>query len=131
VIVPAIANALSLKRFTFEAMRVVDDNSVASLGSINYDVSFYGRRNIPSAPAADATDYDYVICPEAMLRLAPGLAQDFVIAIRSNPTEIDGTAPMLLLKRIAAPPTATTTIEWAPPPNGRDIRDAAWRAGEA
>ena len=114
VIVPAIANALSLKRFTYEAMRMVDNSTVANVGSLNYDVLFYGRRDIPSALAADATDYDYVICPEDMLRLAPGLTQDFIIVMRSNPTEIDGTAPMLLLKRIVQPEPTPMIAERTP-----------------
>ena len=51
VVVPAIANTLSLKDFTDHVMKVVDDNSVGYLGALNYDVAFYSRRTIPEVIA--------------------------------------------------------------------------------
>ena len=53
VVVPAIANTLSLKDFTNRAMKVVDDSPVGYLNALNYDVAFYSRRTIPIVSQKD------------------------------------------------------------------------------
>ena len=47
VVVPAIANTLSLKDFTDHTMKIVNGNRVGYLNALNYDVAFYSRRTIP------------------------------------------------------------------------------------
>src|SRR5260370_9803261 len=45
-IVPAIANAITLKYFTEESIRLLDRRSVAYLIALNYEFGFYSRRSI-------------------------------------------------------------------------------------
>ncbi len=78
VVVPAIANTLSLKDFTDHAMKVVDDSSVGYLDALNYDVAFYSRRTIPIVSQRDP---DLPAVPDRLahsLRRAPRVeAQPF------------------------------------------------------
>src|SRR6202044_1221914 len=61
VVVPAIANTLSLKDFTDRAMKVVDDSPVGYLNALNYDVAFYSRRTIPIVSQKDPDLPRYLI----------------------------------------------------------------------
>src|SRR5258707_12116334 len=61
VVVPAIANTLSLRSFTEHEMKVVDDARVGYMGALNYDVAFYSRRTIPIVSLRDPDLPQYLI----------------------------------------------------------------------
>ena len=113
VVVPAIANTLSLKDFTDRAMKVVDDSSVGYLNALNYDVAFYSRRTIPIVSQKDPDLPRYLIAWRTLFDALPASKRSrFEIVMESNPTSLDGSDEMLLLRQRAG---ATT-----PPPKPSD-----------
>jgi 4-amino-4-deoxy-L-arabinose transferase-like glycosyltransferase len=113
VVLPAIANTLSLKDFTDRAMKVVDDSSVGYLNALNYDVAFYSRRTIPIVSQKDPDMPRYLIAWRTLFDVLPASKRSrFEIVMVSNPTSLDGTDEMLLLRQRAG---ATT-----PPPKPSD-----------
>jgi 4-amino-4-deoxy-L-arabinose transferase-like glycosyltransferase len=113
VVVPAIANTLALKDFTEQAMKVVDDSPVGYLGALNYDVAFYSRRTIPIVSQKDPEIPQYLIAWRALFEALPASKRDrFEIVMVSNPTSLDGTDEMLLLRQRAGSAT--------PPPKPSD-----------
>jgi 4-amino-4-deoxy-L-arabinose transferase-like glycosyltransferase len=105
VVVPAIANTLSLKDFTGLAMKIVDDKSVGYLGALNYDVAFYSRRTIPIVSQKDPNMPEYLIAWRTLFNALPASKRGrFDIVIVSNPTSLDGTDEMLLLHQHAGSP---------------------------
>ncbi len=102
IVVPAIANTLSLKQFSADTIAAVDSHSVAYLNALDYDVAFYSRRNIPIVSLKDANHFDYLICWETIWMGMPESerAQSQVV-ITSNPTDLDGSGRMVLLRRAA------------------------------
>jgi 4-amino-4-deoxy-L-arabinose transferase-like glycosyltransferase len=109
VVVPAIANSLSLRNFTDNAMKVVADKRVGYLGALNYDVAFYSRRTIPIVSQRDPDLPQYLIAWRTLFDALPASKRSrFEIVIVSNPTSLDGTDQMLLLRQragSASPPT--------------------------
>jgi 4-amino-4-deoxy-L-arabinose transferase-like glycosyltransferase len=106
VVVPAIANTLSLKIFTDHAMKIVEDRPVGYLGALNYDVAFYSRRTIPIVWQRDPDLPEYLIAWRSLYDALPATKRDrFDIVMTSNPTSLDGTDEMLLLHQHAGPPT--------------------------
>ncbi len=106
VVVPAIANTLSLKDFTDRAMKVVDGNPVGYLSALNYDVAFYSRRTIPIVSLKDPDLPRYLIAWRDLFDALPASKRDrFDVLIVSNPTSLDGTDQMLLLRLLAVSPT--------------------------
>ena len=61
VVVPAIANTLSLRDFTDHAMKIVGDSPVGYLDELNYDVAFYSRRTIPIVSQRNPQLPEYLI----------------------------------------------------------------------
>lgn len=113
IVVPAIANTLSLKDFTDRAMKVVDDNPVGYLNALNYDVAFYSRRTIPIVSQKDPDMPRYVIAWRTLFDALPASKSSrFEIVMVSNPTSLDGSDEMLLLRRRAGAAT--------PPPKPSD-----------
>ena len=107
VVVPAIANTLSLRSFTDHAMKVVDDARVGYMGALNYDVAFYSRRTIPIVSLRDPDLPQYLIAWRSMFDPLPASKRSrFDIVMVSNPTSLDGTDQMLLLRQRSgsAPP---------------------------
>ena len=99
VVVPAIANTLSLKDFTEQAMKVVDDSPVGYLGALNYDVAFYSRRTIPIVSQKDPEIPQYLIAWRTLFERAP--------RVEARPLrDRDGVEPNLARRhrRNAAPP---------------------------
>jgi 4-amino-4-deoxy-L-arabinose transferase-like glycosyltransferase len=97
---PAIANALTLRNFTADALRMVGSHDVAYLGVLNYDVAFYSGCNIPIDTIFDKTLPEYLITGGDYVDSLPdSIRRDYSVVLRSNPTELDGTAPVVLLKR--------------------------------
>ena len=100
VVVPAIANTLSLKDFTGRAMKVVDDSPVGYLSALNYDVAFYSRRTIPIVSGKDPDTPQYLIVWRALYEALPDAKRDrFDVVMTSNPTSLDGTDEILLLRQ--------------------------------
>jgi 4-amino-4-deoxy-L-arabinose transferase-like glycosyltransferase len=98
VVVPAIANTLSLKDFTGHTMKVVGDRPVGYLGALNYDVAFYSRRTIPIVSQKDPNMPEYLIAWRTLFNALPASKRSrFDIVATSNPTSLDGTDEMLLL----------------------------------
>jgi hypothetical protein len=110
IVVPAVANTLSLKDFTDRAMRVAGDNSIGYLNALNYDVAFYSRRTIPIVSLKDPGMPRYLIAWRTLFEALPASKRSrFDIVMISNPTSLDGTDEMLLLRQRPGSPT--------PPPN--------------
>jgi 4-amino-4-deoxy-L-arabinose transferase-like glycosyltransferase len=106
IVVPAIANTLSLRDFTDHAMRVADDNSIGYLNALNYDVAFYSRRTIPIVSPRDPELPQYLIAWRTLFDALPESKRNrFDIVMVSNPTSLDGTDEMLLLRQHAGAPT--------------------------
>ena len=104
VIVPTIANTLSLRGFTAEALKAADDHPLGYLLDMDYDVAFYSRRTVPIVLFKDAGALDYLLCWESIWAQQPaGARAEYQVIITSNPTELDGGGRMLLLKRVAPP----------------------------
>jgi hypothetical protein len=104
IVVPAIANTLALKKFTADVLKTVDDHPVGYVLDIDYDVAFYSRRTIPIILFKDAIKPDYLICWEGIWAQAPANVQsEYQIIMTSNPTELDGSGRILLLKKTATP----------------------------
>jgi 4-amino-4-deoxy-L-arabinose transferase-like glycosyltransferase len=98
-VVPAIANTLSLEPFTVHAMEVVDNASVSYLGGLNYDIAYYSRRTIPIASLKDARLPDYLICTRGIYNaMSQRERSRFTVVMTSNPTSLDGSDRVLLLK---------------------------------
>ena len=100
IVVPAVANTLSLKDFADSAMRVAGDNSIGYLNALNYDVAFYSRRTIPIVSLKDPDMPRYLIAWRTLFDALPASKRSrFEIVMVSNPTSLDGTDEMLLLRQ--------------------------------
>jgi 4-amino-4-deoxy-L-arabinose transferase-like glycosyltransferase len=105
VVVPSIANTLSLKDFTAQAMKVVDNSPVGYLNALNYDVAFYSRRTIPIVSQKDPDLPQYLIAWRTLFDALPATKRSrFEIVMVSNPTSLDGTDQMLLLRQRTGSP---------------------------
>jgi 4-amino-4-deoxy-L-arabinose transferase-like glycosyltransferase len=101
VVVPAIAQTLTLKQFAADALSVVDGHSVAYLGGIDYDLAFYTARNIPIIGLDEAGGVEYLICWRRFYRsLRRDRRAQYKVVITSHPTNLDDTGRMLLLRRV-------------------------------
>jgi hypothetical protein len=104
VVVPAIANTLSLKDFTDHAMKIVDRNRVGYLSAMNYDVAFYSRRTIPIVSIRDPNLPEYLIGWRSLFdALSESRRRCFDIVMVSNPTSLDGSDEMVLIRERPSP----------------------------
>ncbi|HYR80164.1 MAG TPA: glycosyltransferase family 39 protein [Candidatus Dormibacteraeota bacterium] len=104
VVVPAIANTLSLKDFTDHAMKIVDRNRVGYLSAMNYDVAFYSRRTIPIVSIRDPNLPEYLIGWRSLFDALPESRRSrFDIVMVSNPTSLDGSDEMVLIRERPTP----------------------------
>src|SRR5215469_4399038 len=104
IVVPAIANTLSLREFALEMVNTVGSDSVGYLGALDYDVAFYSARTIPIVHLDDPDLPDYLICWQTIYtRLPEKDRADFAVALTSNPTALDGSGAMVLLRRANHP----------------------------
>jgi 4-amino-4-deoxy-L-arabinose transferase-like glycosyltransferase len=98
-VVPAIANALTLKPFAREAMEIVGNRSVGYMGALNYDVAYYSGRDIPVVSIWSGPRPDFLIAwREEFMRLPPKIRVQFRAVLLSHPTELDGSGGMVLLR---------------------------------
>ena len=111
VVMPAIANALSLKNFTATTIKAIGNKPAGYLLDMDYDIVFYSRRNFPIVLYKTADLPEYLFCWEKIWAHAPAsIRAQYQVIGSSNPTELDDTGRMLLLKKLGgAQPT--------PPPN--------------
>jgi 4-amino-4-deoxy-L-arabinose transferase-like glycosyltransferase len=101
VVVPAIAQTLTLKQFAAETLSVVDGHSVAYVGGIDYDLAFYTARNIPIIGLDETGGVEYLICWRRFYRsLRREKRAQYKVVITSHPTRLDNTGRMLLLRRV-------------------------------
>jgi 4-amino-4-deoxy-L-arabinose transferase-like glycosyltransferase len=111
VVVPAIANTLSLKNFTIEAMKEVGGDPCAYLQALNYDVAFYSGRSMPIMRARDKSLPGYLICWRAYyFGSSAAFRGQYQIVLTSNPTSLDGSDEMVLLKRRTIPSIPETHL---------------------
>jgi 4-amino-4-deoxy-L-arabinose transferase-like glycosyltransferase len=100
VVVPTIANTLSLREFTDHALKIVDSHSVGYLGALNYGVAFYSHRKIPIVTAKDRSGPDYLIGWRSIYDALPAAQRSrFDVVMVSNPTSLDGSDEMVLLRK--------------------------------
>ena len=106
IVVPAIANTLSLREFALEMVNTVGSDSVGYLGALDYGVAFYSARTIPIVHLGDPDLPDYLICWETIYERLPEKDRAlFTVALTSNPTALDGSGAMLLLRRAGHSPS--------------------------
>lgn len=106
IVVPAIAGTLSLRNFALEMVNTVGSDSVGYLGALDYDVAFYSARNIPIVHLDDPDLPDYLICWQTIYNRLPETERSlFTVALTSNPTALDGSGAMVLLRRVTHPPS--------------------------
>jgi 4-amino-4-deoxy-L-arabinose transferase-like glycosyltransferase len=98
-IVPAVANAITLKHFTEESMRLIDRHSVAYLIGLNYEVAFYSRRQIDAIGSPRADWPDYLLADADYYHSHTGQLGNFEAALVSGPANLDGSGAMVLLRR--------------------------------
>ncbi len=99
-VVPALANTQALAGFAAGAMSIVGRDRVGYLQALNYDVAFYSGRSIPIVRTTDPEPPDYLICwRDIYYRMARAQRERYTIVLISNPTELDGSGEMVLLKR--------------------------------
>jgi hypothetical protein len=104
IVVPAIANTLSLKDFADHAMKIVDRNRVGYLSAMNYDVAFYSRRTIPIVSIRDPNLPEFLIGWRSLFDALPESKRSrFDVVIVSNPTSLDGSDEMVLLRERPTP----------------------------
>jgi hypothetical protein len=109
IVVPAIANTLSLRNFALEVVNTVGSDSVGYLGALDYDVAFYSAKTIPIVHLNDPDLPDYLICWQAVYRrMSDEERAGFAVALTSNPTALDGSGAMVLLRRATHPPSPTS-----------------------
>jgi 4-amino-4-deoxy-L-arabinose transferase-like glycosyltransferase len=98
-VVPALANTLTLKPFTYAAMNIIGTHSVGYMGALNYDVAYYSERNLPVVSIWSGPRPDFLIAwREEFLRLPPSTRVQFRAVLLSHPTELDGSGGMVLLQ---------------------------------
>jgi len=100
IVVPAIANTLTLKSFTREAMSEIGSGRVGYLYALNYDVAFYSGENIPIVKLHDRDLPQYLICWRAIYDSLPAQQRARLsVVLTSNPVSLDGADTMVLLRR--------------------------------
>ncbi len=102
VIEPAIAETLTLKRFTANARRTAGSIMVGYFGNLDYDFAFYNGRDLILTTPLDPNGPAMLVSPEDDWKLVPPrLSIKYRVLLRSNPTDLDGSGRMLLLERIS------------------------------
>ena len=115
VVIPAIANTLSLRGFAVQIINTIGHERVGYLGALDYDIAFYSGMNIPIIHPHDPDFPNYLICWTAIYRSMPtAMRKKYAIVITSNPTSLDGTGKMVLMRR--------TTLAPAPGSNAVEVR---------
>jgi hypothetical protein len=97
---PAIADTLSIKEFALQARRSAGSATIYYFGSLNYGFIFYSGRDIKFVPVDNPPEL--IVGAEEQWPLMPvNFRAHYRVMLRSNPTELDGSGRLLLLKRSA------------------------------
>ncbi len=98
VVEPAIARTLALDGFARATRGLAHGASIGYFGSLDYDFAYYsGRDLIRVSPRAGC---EFIVSPEADWNRQPlTVTAQYTVLILSNPTALDGTGRMLLLRR--------------------------------
>jgi len=101
VIQPAIANTLSPKEFAMQVRERAGLRTVYYFGSLDYAFVFYSGRDVKFV-SVDAPP-ELIVGSEEQWPLMPAnFRAHYRIVLRSNPTELDGSGRLLLLRRTDA-----------------------------
>ncbi len=107
IVEPGIADAVAMKDFAARTIALAKGAPIGYFGSLDYGFAFYSGRNIDFVTPRDPNAPALIVCPEDDWNLVgPDLRSRFEIILRSPPTNLDGTSPLLLLHRLGAPPAA-------------------------
>lgn len=116
VVVPAIATTLALRNFSADVRRIVDHHPVAYLEALDYDVAFYCGLTIQIINRKDQELPEYLIAWRKLYDQLPASTRaGYRLVKMSNPTDLDGSGRMLLLKRIGVPAVSTPPAAPAQP----------------
>ncbi|MBV8360813.1 MAG: hypothetical protein JO189_23185, partial [Deltaproteobacteria bacterium] len=101
VIEPAIANTLSPKEFAMQARERAGLRTIYYFGSLDYAFVFYSGRDVKYV-SVDAPP-ELIVGSEEQWPLMPAnFRAHYRVVLRSNPTELDGSGRLLLLRRTDA-----------------------------
>ncbi len=101
IVEPGTAAALEVKDFAQRTMAIANGGEVGYFGSLDYGFAFYSGRNIRFVSPRDPNAPALIVSPQDDWNLAsPATRAQFAIIQRSNPTNLDGSSPLLLLRRI-------------------------------
>lgn len=101
IVEPGIAAALEVKDFAQRTMAIANGGEVGYFGSLDYGFAFYSGRNIRFVSPRDPDAPALIVSPQDDWNLAnPDTRGHFAIIQRSNPTNLDGSSPLLLLRRV-------------------------------
>jgi len=110
IVVPAIANTLSVERFARETVAAVGSDRLGYLGELDYDFAFYSGRTFPIVSLNDSDLPDYLVAFNSTFASLPiSRRAKLWVVMSSGPTELDGSDKLVLL-RTGGPPR--------PPPGG-------------
>ena len=100
---PAIANTVTLRNFALQMKNIVGDAPVAYQWGLNYEIAFYSDKTIPviAHPLRDWPQY-LILGEDTYKSLASTELRDYSTVLKSGATDLDGTGPMLLIKRNAS-----------------------------
>jgi 4-amino-4-deoxy-L-arabinose transferase-like glycosyltransferase len=99
VIEPAIADTLSLKEFASQTRIIAGSATVGYFGSLDYAFAFYSGRNIQFVSAHERALPGMIVGPEEQWPLMPpSFRSHYHVILCSNPTELDGSGQLLLLR---------------------------------
>jgi hypothetical protein len=102
VIEPAIANTLSLREFAVRARELGGSRTIYYFGSLDYAFVFYSGRDVKFVSVDDPPDL-IVGSEEQCLLMPANFCARYRALLRSNPTELDGSGRLLLLRRTSTP----------------------------
>jgi 4-amino-4-deoxy-L-arabinose transferase-like glycosyltransferase len=102
VIQPALAATLSTKDFAIETGKSAGGSAINCFGSVDYGFVFYSGHDVK---LVDAREFPgLIVGPEEEWPLMPSKFRAHYRTIwRSNPTDVDGTGRLVLLRRNDAP----------------------------
>lgn len=101
IVEPGTAAALEVKDFAERTMAIANGAEVGYFGSLDYGFAFYSGRNIRFVSPRDPNAPALIVSPQDDWNLAsPDVRKHFAIIQRSNPTNLDGSSPLLLLRRV-------------------------------
>jgi 4-amino-4-deoxy-L-arabinose transferase-like glycosyltransferase len=102
VIQPALAVTLSIKDFAVQAAERTGGPAINYFGSVDYGFVFYSGRDVNLVDAHELPPL--IVGPEEEWPLMPSnFRSHYRIILRSNPTDMDGTGRLVLLRRTDAP----------------------------